>query len=84
MDAHTAMHVCVCFCVLLVVNSVGCPEGGVSSRSLVRMSSCLTQPTGMDKLTGDSLTLCLIDLNAMNIMMNCSGSPQHLHPLITL
>lgn len=42
------IHCCmsVCLCALLVVNSVGCPEGVVGSRSLVRMSSCLTRPTG--------------------------------------
>lgn len=78
------LYVCVCLCALLVVNSVGCPEGGVGSGSLVRMSSCLSQPTGTDKLTGDSLTLCLIDLNAVDIMMNCGGTPQHFHPLITI
>lgn len=38
----TLLHVCVRLCALLVVNSVGCPEGGVDSKSLVRMSSCLT------------------------------------------
>lgn len=53
---HTQLYVCA-FVALLVVNSVGGPEGGVGSRSLVRMSSCLTRPTGTDKLTGDSLTL---------------------------
>lgn len=72
----------VCVWLLLVVNSVDCPEGGVSSRSLVRMSSGLPQPTGTQQLMGDSVTQCLADLNATNVMMNCSGSPQHFHPLI--
>lgn len=56
------MYSDLCHFPLLVVNSVGCPEGGVGSRSLARMSSCVTQPTGTDKLTRDCLTLCLIDL----------------------
>lgn len=84
MCASVHAYIVVCVFVPLCPAGVGGPEGGVGSRSLVRMSSCLTQPTGTDKLTGDLLTLGLIDVNAVDIMISCSGSPRHFHTLVTI
>lgn len=78
------IQLCVCVCTSLFALVVNFPRGTWDWRSLVRMSSCLAEPTGTDEVTGDMFSLCLIDLNAQNMMMKCRSWPQHFHPLITL
>lgn len=86
----TSVHLHTAVCVFMPLCLAGGKQCGLSwGRGRLKVPGedvILSDSAHRDRQTHRRLThsLCLIDLNAMNIVMNCSGSPQHFHPLITL